>query len=772
MHAAIMQMPVMPDATARPPSFRRDACICALLAIVTLALYWPVAGFEFNNYDDAQYITQNPQVQSGLTAQNIRWAFTTGHASNWHPLTWLSHMLDCQLFGPDAGGPHLVNALFHAANTLLLFGLLRRLTGSAWRSAFVAALFALHPMHVESVAWVAERKDVLSAFFGLLTLWVWCSYVRAPSRPRYALALFLFALGLMSKPMLVTLPLLMLLLDFWPLRRAQTDKPLHGFAPLVVEKLPFFALALVSCVITFLVQKAGGAVMQADMVSPGKRVANALVSYVRYLGKLLWPQNMAVVYPYPAHIPAWQIAGAALLLVAITIVAIRSASHRPWLIVGWLWFVISLVPVIGLVQVGVQSMADRYTYLPAIGFFLMITWTAADGVVNWPAAKPVLATAAGVVLAACFVVSSHQLQYWRNSFALFTHALEVNPNNAVAHCNLGQAFAAAGKSAEAREHYARALEIDPSYVSAMVRMSSYYNLHGNYDQAIDCLEPALQVRPDDPQLHYNLALALSGKGKTGLAVAEYRATLALDPRHDKALVNLGATLAGQGDLTNAITLYRRAIEIAPQNPYAHNALGGALESLNHPDAAATEYSNTVALQPDFLVARNNLTDILAHQGKWDAALAQYSEILRLNPHLAEAHAGMGIILAQTGNYAGAIEHYRAALQLNPGLVTVQKYLAWLLATAPDAALRNGPEAVQLATVTTRAAPDDPTAWDALAAAQAESGNFTNAVAAASRGIELASASQETNLAARFEGRLKRSTRPVEALPRQPAPRTG
>ncbi len=754
MHSAIMQMPVMPDAAARPTSFRGDACICVLLAVVTLALYWPVAGFEFNNYDDAQYITQNPRVQSGLTAQNIRWAFTTGHASNWHPLTWLSHMLDCQLFGLNSGGPHLVNALFHIANTLLLFGLLRRLTGAVWRSAFVAALFALHPMHVESVAWVAERKDVLSAFFGLLTLLVWCSYVRTPFWPRYALALFLFTLGLMSKPMLVTLPLLMLLLDFWPLRRAQTDKPLHGFVPLVIEKLPFFALALVSCVITFLVQKAGGAVMRGDMISPGKRVANAVVSYVRYLGKLLWPQNMAVVYPYPAHIPGWQIAGAALLLAAITIVAVCSAPRWPWLIVGWLWFVISLVPVIGLVQVGVQSMADRYTYLPAIGFFLMLTWTTAEAFAAWPFAKPVLAAIAAAVLAACFVVSSHQLQYWRTSFALFSHALELNPNNAVAHCNLGQAFAAVGKPAEARAHYARALEIDPSYISAMVRMSSYYNLHGNYSLAVDCLEPALQVRPDDPQLHYNLALALSGEGKTDRAVAEYRATLALDPRHDKALVNLGATLAQQGGLTNAITLYQRAIEIAPQNPYAHNALGGALESLNNPDAAITEYSKAVALQPDFLVARNNLAGLLAHQGKWDAALAQYSEILRLNPNLADAHAGMGTILAQAGDYSGAIEHYRAALQLDPGLVTVQKYLAWLLATAPDAALRNGPEAVQLATTATRAAPDDPTAWDALAAAQAESGNFTDAVTSANKGIELANASQQTNQAARFEGRLK------------------
>ena len=265
-----MQMPVIPDSAVRSSSFRRDACICAFLALVTLALYWPVTGFEFNNYDDAEYLTDNPQVHSGLTGQNVLWAFTTGYASNWHPLTWLSHLLDCQLYGLNPAGHHFTNLLFHLVNTLLLFGLLRRMTGAVWRSAFVAALFALHPMHVESVAWVAERKDVLSTFFGLLTLWTWWSYIRTPSSRRYALTLLLFACALMSKPMLVTLPLLMLLLDFWPIGRAQPDKPLLGYAPLVKEKIPFFALTAISCIVTFFVQKAGGAVVLTDMISPGK----------------------------------------------------------------------------------------------------------------------------------------------------------------------------------------------------------------------------------------------------------------------------------------------------------------------------------------------------------------------------------------------------------------------------------------------------------------------------------------------------------------------
>jgi len=798
-----MQMPVIPDSAVRSSSFRRDACICVFLALVTFALYWPVIGFEFNNYDDAQYITDNSQIHSGLTGENILWAFTTGRASNWHPLTWLSHMLDCQLYGLNPAGHHLTNLLFHIANTLLLFGLLRRMTGAVWRSAFVAALFALHPMHVESVAWVAERKDVLSAFFGLLTLWAWLTYIKAPSPRRYALSLLLFALALMSKPMLVTLPLLMLLLDFWPLHRAQPDKPLLGYQPLVKEKIPFFALTLISCIVTFLVQKAGGAVVLTNTISPEKRAANAVVAYARYLGKLLWPQNMAVIYPYPARLPWWQVIGAALLLIAISIIVLRAAPRRPYLIVGWLWFIISLVPVIGLVQVGAQSMADRYTYLPAIGLFVMVAWYATERLAAWPPAKPLLSFAAGLALAGCFLVSMHQLPYWHDSIALFSHAIDVTTDNAVAHCNLGQALAAAGKPEEARDEYAKALNIDPSYVSAMVSMSSYYNLHGNYDEAISCLNAALNIRPDSDQAHYNLALAYSGQGKTAQAIAEYRAALQINPRHDKALVNLGATLAQQGNMTDAIALYQRAIEIAPDNPYAHNALGGALESQGKLDEAVQQYSAALQIQPNFVEARENLALLFAGHGRFtDArphfeaavqlrpndpglhlefanasfasgdlatAATEYSNTLKLQPDNVAAQGNLGILMARQGNDRAAIEYYRAALRLNPSLVTIQKYLAWLLATASDATLRDGAEAVRLASSATQLAANDPTTWDALAAAQAEAGNFPDALIAANKAIELANASKQTELVAQLQTRLKlyQSGQPFHASPQRP-----
>jgi protein O-mannosyl-transferase len=764
-----MQMPEVTKSETAVFQPRRDFYICVFLALVTLALYWPVNGFEFNNYDDAQYVTDNPHVLSGLTGDNILWAFTSGHASNWHPLTWLSHMLDCQFFGLNAGGHHLVNLLFHIANTLLLYGLLRRLTGAGWRAAFVAALFALHPMHVESVAWVAERKDVLSAFFGLLTLWAWCLWVRAPSPGRYALALMLFAFALMAKPMLVSIPLLMLLLDFWPLQRFQPGKPLRDGLPFLLEKLPFFALSIASCIVTYLVQKAGGAMVEGRLLPVGYRFLNAMVNCARYLGKLLWPENMAVLYPYTPHLPVWQFIASAALLIAITVIALRAAPRRPSFLFGWLWFLISLGPVIGLVQVGDQSIADRYTYLPAIGFFIMLVWEVPDLLAKWQPSRIVLPVAAAVALIACFLVSMHQLQYWRNSVTLFTRAIQVTSRNAIAHCNLGQAYAALGDSEKARNEFDEALQIDPTYVVAMVNMSAWFDEHQEYDKAVSSLEAALKIRPNYDQAHYNLGLAYSAQGKTARAVTEYRAAIQLNPRYANALANLGMLLAQQGDLTNAIPLYQRALEVAPGNAYAHNALGSAYESLNQPDAATAEYSNAVALMPGFFVARNNLAEALARQGKWDDALAQYSEALRLNPNLADAHAALGIMLAQTGDNSGAIEHYRAALRLNPGLVTIQKYLAWLLATSSDAALRNGHDAVQLATAATTTSPDDPTAWDALAAAQAESGNFPEAVAAATKGINLANASQQTNQVARFTDRLKlyQSGKPFHA----PSPTT-
>jgi tetratricopeptide (TPR) repeat protein len=672
-----MQMPAMPASAIDTSPSRRDLYICLVLALVTLALYWPVTGFDFTNYDDPVYILENTHVQSGFTGENIIWAFTSGYASNWHPLTWLSHMLDFQLYGLKPGGHHFSSLLFHVANTLLLFGLLRRMTGAVWRSAFVAALFALHPMHIESVAWVSERKDVLSTFFGLLTLWAWWSYTRTSSRRTYALALLLFACALMSKPMLVTLPILMLLLDYWPFRRLMPGKPPREYWPLVREKLPFFALTIASCVVTIFAQQAGGAV---DKERPFEiRAANALVACIRYIAKILWPTNMAVIYPHPEHLPIWQVAGAGFLLAAITLLTLRAASRRPFLAVGWLWFLISLVPVIGLVHVGATAMADRYTYLPAIGLFVMATWEISELLAGWSRGRLVLASAAGLLLVGCFLVSSRQLQYWRNGVTLFSHTLQVTADNAIAHFNLGAALDLAGNHEAARYEYDEALRYTTDYVPMLVGMSSYFERQGKYDRAISCLKEALSVRPDYDQAHYDLGLALSEEGKIDQAIAEYRAAIKCNPRYDKALVNLGATLAQQGRITEAIPLYQQALKYAPDNPYAENALGGALQSQGRLDEAIQHYTSAVQIKPDLVEARQNLALLLARQGRLDEARPHFEAASKLRPDDPELHLELANVLLGTGDAADAATQYTEALKLKPDYLIAHYNLAGLLA---------------------------------------------------------------------------------------------
>ncbi|MDB6108365.1 MAG: Tetratricopeptide 2 repeat protein [Pedosphaera sp.] len=608
------------------------AClICLILALITLVVYWPVKNFEFNNYDDAQYLTQNPRVQQGITAQAVGWAFTSGYASNWHPLTWLSHLLDVQLFGFNAGGHHFTNLLFHVANTLLLFWVLRRCTGSLWRSAFVAALFAWHPLHVESVAWVAERKDVLSTCFWLLTMLAYGTYVEESRNPsplnsqtpgaglnHYLLALVCFALGLLSKPMLVSLPLILLLLDYWPLRRFPLPFSMSDTLPLLLEKIPFFLLTAASCVVTFLVQKKGEAVQSLENLPLGDRFANALVSYVRYLGKLFWPTDLAVLYPYSRHFQLVEVLTAALLLLVICVVVGRLARTHPPLLVGWLWFVITLVPVIGLVQVGGQALADRYTYIPSIGLFLLVAWEV-PRLFNAGCRKfvpylsvltrqsPALETSAGrrtdcamtrqfriillisaaVILSACLLTTAHQLRYWQNSVALFTRAIQVTKTNAVAECNLGLAHAAQGRTNEAILHERAALQVDPNYAEAESNLGMLLGGQGKHEEAILHLLAAIKSRPRFDQSYYNLALVYLQQGRVEDAIGQFRSAVRINPQHDKAFVNLGIALAQQGHLDEAIRQYRQALAIAPNNPYAHNALGRALEAGNNLTEAVT-----------------------------------------------------------------------------------------------------------------------------------------------------------------------------------------
>lgn len=489
---------------------RSELAVILFLVLGLLFVFWQVQDHDFVNYDDNLYVTQNRHVQAGLTGEGVIWAFTSMHASNWHPLTWLSHMLDCEIYGLDPKGHHVTNLLLHAANTALLFLVLRWMTGALWRPACVAALFALHPLHVESVAWVAERKDVLSTFFWILTMFAYTWYVKGSSHGRYLLVLLAFALGLMAKSMLVTLPFVLLLLDYWPLRRlsmsvSATNDNRIGLWNVIREKLPLLTLTAGSCLVTFLAQRIGPAVQSLSQISLQARISNALVSYVKYIGKMIWPSRLAIFYPHPLNsLPVWQIAGATLLLLCITILILQKTGRYPYLTVGWLWFLGTLVPVVGIVQVGGQAMADRYTYVPLIGLFICITWAISSLVAEWSHQKVVVSILVVVAFSALATRTWFQLRHWENSIALSKHALDVTANNYLAHNNLGVELVGQRKYEEAIDHYYEALRIQPGYAEAHNNLGVALAYSGRLQEAIEHIFTALRIRPEYADAHQNL----------------------------------------------------------------------------------------------------------------------------------------------------------------------------------------------------------------------------------------------------------------------------
>jgi tetratricopeptide (TPR) repeat protein len=559
-----------------------------VIVLATLVVYWQLRNHEFVSFDDPKYVTENPHVLKGLTLQSAKWAFTTKHASNWHPLTWLSLMLGCELSGAKAKTCHTTNLLFHVANALLLFVLLKRMTGSVWPSGFVAALFALHPLHVESVAWVAERKDVLSTFFWLLTMLAYARYTQRPALIRYMLVVILFALGLMAKPMLVTLPFVLLLLDYWPLERLELSAAARPdtnrqkervgkkqtFFRLVSEKVPLFVLSAVSCVITLRVQQ--DVEVSARLLTIYGRISNAMVSYMVYLCKMIWPARLAVFYPHPKTLPPWQVAVAGLLLLVISALVIRRARSRKYAIVGWLWYLGTLVPVIGLVQVGVQSYADRYTYVPLIGIFIVIAWAAADLLKNVPYRKLLASMVSTAVLTALAVCTWVQAGYWRNSVTLYEHALDVTRNNHLAHNNLGVVLRDRGRTAEAVEHFEAAAKIFPMYDDAVVNLAAGLVDQGKFDEAINYCTQFLQKGRGNCKLHNNLANALKVAGRIDEAVGHYYKALEFDKNAWQVHCNLGMIMAARGKIDEALKHYRAASKVNPNHPAVRNGLEAAL----------------------------------------------------------------------------------------------------------------------------------------------------------------------------------------------------
>ena len=570
-----------------------DLWIYILLLLAILAMYGQVWSHNFVTFDDPVYVTQNPHVLSGLTWDGLVWAFTSFYGANWFPLTWLSHMLDCQLFGLNSGWHHLTNVWIHTLSTLALFALLQYMTGSRWRSAFVAFLFGLHPLHVESVAWVAERKDVLSALFWILTMWSYAAYAARPRAGRYLLTLLLFSLGLMVKPMLVTLPLVLLLLDRWPLDR--------GFQ--ILEKLPFFAASTAASIITYVAHQKGGAVAPVELLSLTTRCENALISYVVYILKMFWPTHLAVFYPYPLQSLFLPAALAAVGLIVVTVLVIHWLPQRPYLAVGWFWYALTLLPVIGLIQTGEQARADRYTYIPMIGLSIMVVWGTSDALEQWARFRIALAAAAA---AACLVLTWSQIQCWRDDFTLYQHAIDVVPDNYLARFNLASALEAQDRPVEAVAQLREVVRIRPAYLAARAELGQLLVKQGQAEAGISELQTAVRLRPDDADAHFRLGSVYGTLGRAGDAAEEFSQTLRLQPRNADAHYNLGIALAQADRVQEAAREFQETIRLRPDDADAHFNLGIALASLGQIDKSVAEFSTALGIRPDFPEARQAL----------------------------------------------------------------------------------------------------------------------------------------------------------------------
>jgi len=628
----------------------RVPAVCLVLAVITFAVFGQTLTHGFINYDDSDYVYGNSVVAGGLSLKGLAWVFTHTDCSLYHPLTMLSLMVDYQLHGFNAGGYHFTNVLLHTASVILLFLILRQMTGALWRSAFVAAVFAIHPLRVESVAWVAERKDVLGVFFFMLALGAYVRYVRkSNSLARYLMVVAAFVLALLSKPTVVTLPFVLLLLDYWPLRRLEPPRKLSG---LILVLIPLLALGAGACAVTCL--SAERHIVARANISMSSRIGTAVVSTAVYLRQMVWPEGLAVFYPQPEKgYSVWTVALSFLLLASITGGVLAFWRNRAWLLTGWLWYLGMLTPMMGIVQVGAFAHADRMTYLPQIGVYVALTWLVAEWGAKWHLDRMAIGAFMTAMLGALIICACNQAAYWKDSETLWDHALDCTTGNYIAHNNLGNAL----------------------------------DQEGSFDEAMVHYQEAVQIKPDYADAHFNLGTALRRKGELDEAIAQYKEALRINPDHAAAHLNLGDALEQKGGLDEAISQYQQALQIYPDYAKAHNNLGNA-----------------------FL---------------------------------------------QKGNFTEAIAHYQAALKIEPYDSGAQNNLAWLLATCPDASLRNGNRAVELAEqASAKIGGENPIFLHTLAAAYAEAGRFSDAVETAQRASELAGVQPMTNLAAQLQSEMK------------------
>jgi tetratricopeptide (TPR) repeat protein len=666
--------------------------ITASLVVTTLIAYEPMRHNEFINYDDTLYITKNPNVNEGITRESVIWAFTKQYAANWHPLTWLSHTLDCQIFGLSPFWHHLVSLIFHTTNALLLFWILTNITGTTWASAFVAAVFALHPIQVESVAWAAERKTVLGGLFWLLTILAYIWYTKRPSTGRYIVVFLVYGLCIMTKPVVVTLPLALLLLDYWPLERLNwVSRPAGKTVPagrLLIEKVPLLVLSAVLVVATLIAQRSEGVVVLLENFPLDYRISNMFISYINYIGKMIWPSRLAVLYPFlHANIIKSTAVVCTLLFVLISVLSIYIGRRRKYAAFGWLWYVGTLVPMAGLVQVGSQAMADRYMYISMLGLLIIAAWAVKELVGNRPRWRIVAAVSAGVVLSSAIIITRMQVKHWQNSITLFEHTLKITENNPIAENNYGCALFDEGRVTEAIQHLSNAVRISPTCFDARKNLGKVLLRQGKLNEAIACFNELVKRRKESAEVYYNLAVASGMQGKYDDAIKYYAKTLDMDPKY----------------------------------PDAHGRMGTAL-----------------------LAA-----------GRTKEAIAQLNEAVRINPDQVEAYINLGKAYSQLGKYEPAIQNWLRAVQLDANNVNTLNNLAWLLATADNISVQAANKAIEFAQRACELKGyNEPELLDTLGAAYAAGGRFNDAVTTARQAVDVAKARGREDLAGEIENRIK------------------
>jgi tetratricopeptide (TPR) repeat protein len=753
--------------------------ICALLAILVFLVFGQTVGHGFVHYDDYYDVLDNRHVTAGLTLPAVEWAFTSKEGGLWTPLVMISHMLDWQLYGQYAGGHHLTNVLLHLASTILLFLILRRMTGALWRSAFVAAVFAIHPLHVESVAWIAERKDALSGFFFMLTLGAYLRYVERPrSLSSYLCVILLFALGLMSKPMLVTLPFVLLLLDYWPLNRLfRASPPASNSIKAVLinwraiaEKIPLLALSVGAGAVALLGPRQPVSI-DLPLVPLWTRLGEAPANIVIYLGQLFWPAGLTVIYThFEKTLPWWPAALALLAFLTLGLLLLRAAA--PYLWMGWLWNLVMLLPVSGIIQISRHTRADHYNYLPQIGLVIGLTWAMVDWTAGWRHRRAMLGGAAGAILFALLIAAWSQTSYWQDDMALWTHAIECTRDNFAAYNNLGIALSQQGRSKEgiadfrealridpafARAHYnlgsalagqgqieqgiaqlREAVRIDPAYADAHSSLGAVLNRQGRMDEGIAELRDALRIEPASADAHNNLGIALFRQGQGEQAIAQFREAIRTNPQFAEAHCNLGNALVERGETKEGIAQLREALRINPADERAHYSLGKALLAQGQMDEGIAELREASRINPANPRNHNTLGIALFQQGQAEKGIAEFRVALRLGPTDAQVHNNLAKALLEQGQTAEAIAETRKALELDPADGTYQNNLAWMLATAQPASLRDGARAVQLAMQARQSSGgNDPNILRILAASYAEEGKYRDAIQTAQSALQLA-----------------------------------